>query len=239
MVAWTNAPRLAALAMVQPDAAGVIPPGPVSWYGVASPAADSGSAGTMMSQLTLAAVVVAGAVVLVVADGVALADVHGAAVAVLVGVAVAVPVAVDVGVAVPVLVDVGVAVAVAVDVAVLVLVDVAVAVGDAVLPGWWPPFQWWPGLWFAAAAGCTYAAGEAQFSAASPTCVVKPSVTATMAPTAATSATGTAMVAAIRRLARLSCRRRHADRCLLGMQSTSLRFFVVGVLFLPPLNSRR
>jgi hypothetical protein len=44
--------------MVQPDCAGVIPFGPVSWYGVASPFADSGFAGTMMSQLTLAAVVV-------------------------------------------------------------------------------------------------------------------------------------------------------------------------------------
>jgi hypothetical protein len=55
IVAWTNAPRLAALAMVQPDCAGVIPFGPVSWYGVAMPCADSGFAGTMMLQLTLAA----------------------------------------------------------------------------------------------------------------------------------------------------------------------------------------
>ena len=30
IVAWTNAPRLAKLAIVQPDAAGVIPFGPVS-----------------------------------------------------------------------------------------------------------------------------------------------------------------------------------------------------------------
>src|ERR1700722_12636893 len=69
--------------MVQPDCAGVIPPGPVSWYGVASPCADSGFAGTMMSQLTLAAVVVA---VPVVADAVG----HGAAE--LIGVVGAVPV---------------------------------------------------------------------------------------------------------------------------------------------------
>src|ERR1700684_2052205 len=52
MVAWTNAPRLAALVMVQPDASGVIPSGPVSWYAVARPFAVSGWAGTMMSQLT-------------------------------------------------------------------------------------------------------------------------------------------------------------------------------------------
>jgi hypothetical protein len=44
--------------MVQPDCAGVIPSGPVSRYGVARPFADSGFAGTMMSQLTLAAAVV-------------------------------------------------------------------------------------------------------------------------------------------------------------------------------------
>ena len=56
MVAWTNAPRLTALVMVQPDAAGVVPSGPVSWYGVARPLALSGFAGTMMLQLTLAAV---------------------------------------------------------------------------------------------------------------------------------------------------------------------------------------
>ena len=41
--------------MVHPDAAGVIPLAPVSCHGVASPAALSGFAGTMMSQLTFAA----------------------------------------------------------------------------------------------------------------------------------------------------------------------------------------
>ena len=56
--------------MVQPDCAGVIPPVPVSWYGVARPVALSGFAGTMMSQLTLAAAVVAG-VVLPEAEGLA------------------------------------------------------------------------------------------------------------------------------------------------------------------------
>ena len=53
---------MAALVIVQPDCAAVIPPVPVSWYGVARPVALSGFAGTMMSQLTFAAAVVAGAV---------------------------------------------------------------------------------------------------------------------------------------------------------------------------------
>ena len=53
MVAWTNAPRLAALVMVQPEFAADVPAGPVSWYGVARPRALSGFAGTMMSQLGL------------------------------------------------------------------------------------------------------------------------------------------------------------------------------------------
>jgi hypothetical protein len=44
--------------MVQPDAAGVVPSGPVSWYAVARPCAVSGWAGTMMSQLTFAVAVV-------------------------------------------------------------------------------------------------------------------------------------------------------------------------------------
>jgi hypothetical protein len=55
IVAWTSAPRLTALVVVQPDAAGDVPSWPVSWYGVARPRALSGFAGTMMSQLTLAA----------------------------------------------------------------------------------------------------------------------------------------------------------------------------------------
>src|ERR1700753_1386374 len=53
IVAWTNAPRLAKLAIVHPEASGDAPSVPVSWYGVARPAALSGCAGTMMSQLTL------------------------------------------------------------------------------------------------------------------------------------------------------------------------------------------
>src|SRR5450755_42586 len=40
--------------MLQPDAAGVAPPVPVSCHGVASPVALSGFAGTMMLQLTFA-----------------------------------------------------------------------------------------------------------------------------------------------------------------------------------------
>jgi hypothetical protein len=60
------------LVMVQPDPAGLIPSGPVSWYAVARPCAVSGWAGTMMSQLTLAVAVVAAT--LLVAEGVGVAD---------------------------------------------------------------------------------------------------------------------------------------------------------------------
>ena len=42
MVAWTNAPRARELIIWQPDAAGVVPAAPVSWYGVARPLAVSG-----------------------------------------------------------------------------------------------------------------------------------------------------------------------------------------------------
>ncbi len=83
IVAWTNAPRLPKLAMVQPDACGVIPFGPVSWYGVARPCADSGFAGTTMSQDTLAAAAAAGAV----AVGAAVAAAVPVAVGQMVGVA--------------------------------------------------------------------------------------------------------------------------------------------------------
>src|SRR5260370_5619601 len=106
IVAWTKAPRFAALAIVQPKAAGAAPPGPVSWYGVASPAAVSGCAGTMSSQFAFAGgggpdsvgdghgAVVAGAVV----AGAALWLVAGAAGA---GAAVEAPAAVGGGTALP------------------------------------------------------------------------------------------------------------------------------------------
>jgi hypothetical protein len=68
IVACTKAPRLAALAMVQPDASGDMPFCPVSCHGVARPAAVSGLAGTMMSQLVFAAAA-AGADVLGVGQG--------------------------------------------------------------------------------------------------------------------------------------------------------------------------
>jgi hypothetical protein len=55
IVACTKAPRLLALASVQPDASGDWPSGPVSCHGLLSPRAVSGFAGTMMSQFTLAA----------------------------------------------------------------------------------------------------------------------------------------------------------------------------------------
>jgi len=89
-----------------------MPSGPVSWYGVASPAAVSGCAGTMMSQDTLAAAAAAtaGAVdAVAVADDVADGQMTGVAVGVAVAVAGVVSVdvldvldGVGVGVAVPV-----------------------------------------------------------------------------------------------------------------------------------------
>ena len=54
IVACTKAPRFAAFAMVQPEAAGDAPPGPVSRYGVASPIAVNGCWGTMIAQFTFA-----------------------------------------------------------------------------------------------------------------------------------------------------------------------------------------
>ena len=103
IVACTKAPRLAELAVVQPDAAGVIPPAPVSCHGVARPAALSGSAGTMMSQLTFAAAttgVVAVALGVALGQGVATTDVVGVADAVGVADTVAIAVADTVGVGV-------------------------------------------------------------------------------------------------------------------------------------------
>jgi hypothetical protein len=187
--------------MVQPDCAGVIPPGPVSWYGVARPFADSGFAGTMMSQLTLAAVVVTVLVDVALALAVALG--HGVADAVAAAVGDAVLEAAAVGEAVPEAVVVGEAVL------------EAAAVGDAVLPD-----PWWP--WPAVLAGTTYAAGEAQLAFAASVTLFAPewSTMATIAPTATTSATGMATGAARRASGRLD--RRPADRCLLGMQSTSM-----------------
>jgi hypothetical protein len=200
--------------MVQPDCAGVIPFGPVSWYGVARPCADSGFAGTMMSQLTLAVVVVA--VLVAVALG------HGVTDAELIGVAVAVPEPVVVGVAVPEAAAVAVAVpeaavvgdAVPEEAAVGEAVLEAAAVGDAVLPDPW----WWPVV----LAGTTYAAGEAQLAFAASVTLFAPewSTMATMAPTATTSATGMATGTARRASEPLD--RCPLDRCLLGMQSTSM-----------------
>jgi hypothetical protein len=88
------------------------------------------------------------------------------------------------------------------------------AVGDAVLPDPW----WWP----AVLAGTTYAAGEAQLAFAASAMLFAPewSTTMTIAPTATASATGMATGATRRASGRLE--RRRTDRCLLGMQSTSM-----------------
>src|SRR5580698_1936988 len=94
--------------MVQPDWSGVIPPVPVSCHGVARPAALSGLAGTMMSQLTLSAA--AGAVAD--AEGVGLVQALGLAeaVAVVDGVTVGAAVEVEVAEAVGAAVEAGVVV---------------------------------------------------------------------------------------------------------------------------------
>ncbi|HEX7162025.1 MAG TPA: hypothetical protein VF223_12405 [Trebonia sp.] len=71
----------------------------------------------------------------------------------------------------------------------------------------------------APAAADATAPGEAQLaSAALSTCESRPSVAATMAPIATASATGMATGTAMRAV----LLRRHADRCLVGMQSTSM-----------------
>jgi hypothetical protein len=216
--------------MVQPDCAGVIPFGPVSWYGVASPCADSGFAGTMMSQLTLAAAAAAVAVLVadVVGHGVADAEVVGAVVVVPVAAVVAVAVLEAAVVAVAV-VAVGAVVAAAVLEAAVVAVGavVAAAVLEAAVVGEAAPEAaavvpdpWWP--WPAVLAGTTYAAGEAQLAFAASETLFAPewSTMATMAPTATTSATGMAIGSARRCSGPLDPRL--ADRCLLGMQSTSM-----------------
>lgn len=182
IVAWTNAPRAPALAMVQPDWSALIPSEPVSWYGVASPWADSGFAGTIMSQLTLAAVVVA--VLVDVALG------HGVADAELVGVAVAVEVAVLEAAVVGAAVVAGAVVGATVLEA--AAVEEAAAVGDAIPdPRWASPAPW---------AGTTYAAAEAQLAFAASVTLFAPewSTIATIAPTATTSATGMAIGSARR-----------------------------------------
>jgi hypothetical protein len=154
IVACTNAPRLPTLAMVQPEAAGDIPSGPVSWYGVARPWALSGLGGTMMSHDTLAAAVAALAVAVAVGHGVAVADVVGAAVAAVAG-AVAVAVAADVAA-----VDVAAAGTAA---GVAVLAVPAAVVAGAVLSG--AAVLAWAPAWAAAVLGCVLVVGAAEVAA--------------------------------------------------------------------------
>src|SRR5215471_18194690 len=59
--------------MVQPEASGDAPFGPVSWYGVASPRAVSGRAGTMITQSVFAA----GGAAVADGDAAAVEDWHG------------------------------------------------------------------------------------------------------------------------------------------------------------------
>jgi hypothetical protein len=152
IVACTNAPRLATLAMVQPEASGDIPSGPVSWYGVARPWALSGLGGTMMSHDTLAAAAAALAVAVAVGHGVAVAAAVGAAVA---G-AVAGVVAADVA-------AVGAIAAGPVAAGVAVLVLPAAVVAGAVLSG--AAVLAWVPAWAAAALGCVLVVGAAEVAA--------------------------------------------------------------------------
>ena len=156
IVACTNAPRLAKLAMVQPEAAGDIPSGPVSWYGVARPWALSGLGGTMMSHDTLAAAAAALAVAVADGQGVAVADAVGAAVADVVGVTPAVAGAVAGAVAVCVAAATG-------GVAAAVLAAPAAVVAGAVLSG--AAVLAWVPAWAAAALDCVLVVGAAEVAA--------------------------------------------------------------------------
>src|SRR5215469_3701165 len=195
MVAWTNAPRAPELAMVQPEAAGDVPFGPVSWYGVARPCALSGLAGTMMSQLALsvAAACAAGAD----AAAEALPDGQGAGAAEAAAAGALAPAAGALAAGAAALAP-------------------AAAAAGALAPAAGAPAA---GV---AASSSALAAAEAQEPRAD--CwivVVLPLETARMIPRVRPSAIGMARGTAIR-AARLFPRRRPADRCPLSIQSTSM-----------------
>lgn len=179
-MACTKAPRAPAFVIVQPDWAGVMPLGPVSWYGVARPCALSGLAWTMMLQFTFAAAAVAVAVGVAVA--VVVGQIVGVADAVAVAAVVAAVVAVAVGAAVAVVVGAAVAAAVAAVVAAAVPSGVGAAVPDGV------------GATVAAAAAVVAVnAGVAQpatFAASlAPNTLRKPGATSSAKPSPATTAT--------------------------------------------------
>src|SRR5271165_843196 len=199
MVAWTNAPRLTALVIMQPDAAGDVPSGPVSWYGVARPRALSGFAGTMMSQLTLAAAAGADALAEALGQGDAGSDAGAEADAGSVADAGAVADAGSVA-------DAG-AVAGSVAEAVAGSVAEAVAVAGAMVE--------------TSAAGL--AAGASQEPSADWLITENPCPeTAKMIPRVRPNAIGMARGTAIRAARLLPPRRRHTDRCPLCIQSTSM-----------------
>src|SRR5271166_3060464 len=205
MVAWTNAPRLTALVIMQPDAAGDVPSGPVSWYGVARPRALSGFAGTMMSQLTLAAAAGADALAEALGQGDAGSDAGAEADAGSVADAGAVADAGSVADAGAVAGSVAEAVAVAV--AVAGSVAEAVAVAGAMVE--------------TSAAGL--AAGASQEPSADWLITENPCPeTAKMIPRVRPNAIGMARGTAIRAARLLPPRRRHTDRCPLCIQSTSM-----------------
>src|SRR5271165_369242 len=193
MVAWTNAPRLTALVIMQPDAAGDVPSGPVSWYGVARPRALSGFAGTMMSQLTLAAAAGADALAEALGQGDAGSDAGAEA---------------DAGS----VADAG-AVADAGSVADAGAVADAGSVADAGAVA---------GSVAEAVAG-SVAAGASQEPSADWLITENPCPeTAKMIPRVRPNAIGMARGTAIRAARLLPPRRRHTDRCPLCIQSTSM-----------------
>src|SRR5271165_6786668 len=211
MVAWTNAPRLTALVIMQPDAAGDVPSGPVSWYGVARPRALSGFAATMMSQLTLAAAAGADALAEALGQGDAGSDAGAEADAGSVADAGAVADAGSVADAGAVadagsVADAG-AVAGSVAEAVAGSVAEAVAVAGAMVE--------------TSAAGL--AAGASQEPSADWLITENPCPeTAKMIPRVRPNAIGMARGTAIRAARLLPPRRRHTDRCPLCIQSTSM-----------------
>jgi hypothetical protein len=179
----------------------------------------------MMLQLVLAAAVVAGAVPVPLGHGAADAVVAGVADPEAAVVGAAEPAAVAVGAVEPEAAAVGAAEpdAAVVGAAAPEAAVVAAAEPDPAAAGAAAPEAAAAGAAEPEAVDDADAADEAQLASAELLkCEVKPWLKARTAPITTASATGMLMATAQRRLAWLSCRRRHADRCLLGIQSTSM-----------------
>jgi X-X-X-Leu-X-X-Gly heptad repeat protein len=193
--------------MVQPESAGDVPFGPVSWYGVARPRALSGLAGTMMSQLVLSAAACAAG-----ADAEALPDGQGAGAAEAAAAGALAPAAGALAAGAAALA--AGAAALAAGAGALALAAGAGALALAAGAAWLPLA--------AGAAPLAAAAAEAHEPRADCSMVVAlpPPETARTIPRVRPSAIGMASGTAIR-AARL-LRRRDADPCPLSIQSTSI-----------------